>query len=295
MVIYEIDYNKYLKSNLAILGIMDVGKDYNTDLKGGIEQYKNALNKTTIDERDIRLKLGLYASNFIAMGTEDQETINNSFAYTLSEVEEEISKNNKDVHFMVTAANFYNACGEYNKNRDVNTAVSCLNRAEELLNQTIELSPNRQQIYLSLGNAYLIRGNYNKALDIFEKAISYNNKFPDLYWFMSLTYFSENDIANGIRYAEKAMDLNYEFRTEQEINYLAQAYAKSGDFDKLLGLYLKLTEKFPWSGSAFAKLAAVYAQTGDRENARKAVAKAVELDPGLAEEAEVFLNMITNN
>ncbi|MDD5031776.1 MAG: O-antigen ligase family protein [Patescibacteria group bacterium] len=295
LVIYEIDYNKYIKSNLAIIGVMGTGENYGADLKGGMEQYKNALNKTTIDKRDIRIRLGLYTSDFIAMAAEDQETINNSFAYTLSEVEKEISKNHKDALFMVMAANFYNACGEYNKNKDVNTAVGCLNRAEELLNQAIELSRNRQQTYLSLGNTYLIRGDYDKALDIFKKAISYNSKFPDLYWFISLTYFSKNDVANGIIFAEKALDLNYEFRTEQEINYLAQAYAKSGDFNKLLDLYLKLTGKFFDSGPAFAKLAAVYAQIGDMENARKAVAKAVSLEPSLAAEAEVFLKMITNN
>ncbi|MFA4833835.1 MAG: O-antigen ligase family protein [Patescibacteria group bacterium] len=294
LAIYKIDYNKYIKSNLAIIGVMDTGENYEDDLKGGIEQYKNALNETAIDKRDIRLRLGLYTSSFIAEAAEDQTAMNNSFAYALSEVEKEISKNHKDALFMVSAANFYNACGEYNKDKDANMAVSCLNRAEELLNQAIELSRNRQQTYLSLGNTYLIRGDYDKALDIFEKAISYNNKFPDLYWFMSLTYFSKNDIKNGIIYAEKSMDLKYEFRTEQEINYLAQAYAKSGDFNKLLGLYLKLTEKFSKSGSAFAKLAAVYAQIGDMENARKAVAKAVELDPSLREEAEVFLNMLIN-
>jgi len=42
----------------------------------------------------------------------------------------------------------------------------------------------------------------------------------------------------------------------------------------------------------YAKLAVAYKETGEFLKARQAVAKAVELDPGFAEEAELFLQLL---
>jgi len=294
-VFYKIDYQFYIKSNLAVKGVLDVSADYYYDLAGGAEQYQLALDRVKIDKKEILMRLGLYTANFIAKPIESSVLLNNTFKYVFEQMEEEIGNARQDVHFMVTLANIYNACLEYNIERDAKLARECYQRAREILLQSIELSPNRQQAYLSMGNSYLINKEYDQAISYFTDALRYNDRFPDLYWFISLAYFTKGDADNGISYAEQAIDLNYQFRTEQEVNYLAKAYAERGDYDSLLKLYLKLTDKFSESGGAFAKLAAVYMQLGDKAGAERAVQRAVALDPSLAEEAKIFLNILQSD
>jgi len=78
-------------------------------------------------------------------------------------------------------------------------------------------------------------------------------------------------------------------RSSQNVLYLIDVYAQLEQYDKIYPLYNVLISIEPNNAQYYARLAAVYVATEDKEKAIEAIEKAVSLDPSLMEEAKLFI------
>lgn len=110
-------------------------------------------------------------------------------------------------------------------------------------------SPRSQNALTSYGDALLLGGEPREAIDVLTRALELEPSNP------------HRDIYNGLGYA----------------------YFLLGENDVAIGWLLKAVEQSPGSAECYANLALAYADKGENEKARAAVAQALRIDPGLTD------------
>ena len=70
------------------------------------------------------------------------------------------------------------------------------------------------------------------------------------------------------------------------------AYSQTANWSRVIEILEEEIKNKPTDALLYAKLAVAYQQIGDKNKAKEAVLKAVELDPKLQAEAEIFLETL---
>ena len=73
---------------------------------------------------------------------------------------------------------------------------------------------------------------------------------------------------------------------------MVKPYLVRGDFYGLASTYEELVKLDPNNPDFYAKLAASYKEIGEKEKAKQAVQKAIDLDPSFAAEGAAFLKIL---
>lgn len=163
-------------------------------------------------------------------------------------------------------------------------------KAIDILEKNIDLSPTRPQVYFELGQGYALIGNISKATEYFQKGVDLAPMVIDSH--QTLLLFS---------ILTKQTDLtDKEFRAMADLGWkpgpaeyrlLIDAYSRVNQFDRMSALMEKLVVIEPTAAN-YARLAAIYAEMGDKQKAREAVEKAIAIDPSIKEEAQKFLDSL---
>ena len=207
---------------------------------------------------------------------------------------------------------------EINKNTD---------KAEGLFKKAIELNPNVTNFYLSLGTFYARQKMVDKALKEFNTAFQKNPNSLPVVMSLGILYETQKNYDKAVEYYQKALKINPKFAPAA--NNLAFRYAEKGEkIDEALNLAQMAKEQFPDDphiadtlGWVFYKkniytraivyfkealeklkdnptihyhLGLAYMKNGDKDQARRELKKALELDPKFseAEEAKATLDKI---
>lgn len=113
-------------------------------------------------------------------------------------------------------------------------------KANDLLNTQLLRFPNQVYLYVEIGHNFQLQNENEKAVDNYEKAISFIYKQPG-YSFMVGRAFSQNHLLDyALRSYQLAKELNPKLNTE--INE-AHIYGEKGDFEKMFELYLNMLAK----------------------------------------------------
>ena len=154
------------------------------------------------------------------------------------------------------------------------------------LKKAVELSPNKQAIQFELGTAYLNKGEFEKAFEIFEKTY---NLAPD---------FREAEIIYrvGAIYAGKEAEVNEiigPISDQDRIDTrIINAYAKVNRFDEVVKSWQIAVEKDPDNSQLHLSLGASYLQIGERQLAIDEIQKAIDLNEDFREQGEFFIKEI---
>lgn len=156
--------------------------------------------------------------------------------------------------------------------------------AAAMFRRVIELTPDNSRAYLNLGSAYLFLERLDDSRAAFEEAIRLQ---PTGYGFTNLgnlEFFAGNYAASAKNF-EKAVQMTPD-------DYLlwanlGDAYrwtpgrerSAGGAFAKAISLGKDRIAVNPNDATIYANLAAVYAKTGDRSQAGRQIARALQLDP----------------
>jgi O-antigen ligase len=92
--------------------------------------------------------------------------------------------------------------------------------AEKLFAEYAELSPQRQEPILQLGQLALLQNNPGKALSYFDAAIKLNPEFTTPHWQRALTLFALKKHASAWEELSFLMTARYEFKPPQVANYI---------------------------------------------------------------------------
>jgi tetratricopeptide (TPR) repeat protein len=184
-----------------------------------------------------------------------------------------VEENSYDFRHYLILGNFYNAARRFDP--------SYVDKAEGILTKAIELSPTNPQVYTSLGQTYLFKGNKDKAFALLQKAIDLEPEYTKSSLNLAESYVMMGEYEKGKAAFEKLFSENKFPLTVYYISRLIFAYEQLGEFDKAIAWSKEVVESKDGQTSAAAhfELADLYKKAGLKDEARETALKAKSLDP----------------
>ena len=218
---------------------------------------------------------------------ESREIIESAFALSEEEMEESMKKNFLDFRTFLFAGRLYFA--DYRFSQDMEK----LNLSEKTLEEAIELGPTNQQGYWYLGDVKLVKGEFEKAYELFQKAIDLEPRLGTSHWYLATVYRITGKYEEALEKIKDADEFGYPWKTNSaDLKSAIDVYNILAKDSELVSLYQEILETQPENAEIWAYLAAAYANLGDNEKAREAAQKVIILDPSLRPGVEEFLKEI---
>jgi tetratricopeptide (TPR) repeat protein len=190
----------------------------------------------------------------------------------------------KNAYYNYLAGRFYSEWGKFE--------FKYFTPAEEYFNKAIVLSPKRQQLFYGLGRMYLLSGRTEEALQVFRNLVELDKGVDESHWFYGLALQQADKNEEAYEEVKEAIRLGYNAVEPGESAVLAEVATKENDLRALQNIYENAIKIDPKNANWYAKLAALYLEIGLKDQVRRLVLKAVELDPTLKEEATKFLKLL---
>lgn len=266
----------------------------NENLEKVLDNYNKALNSAPMYKLDIKKEIINNLSEFLVnkeagLLKETESVYFNEIAkFSLNNFESDLKKyhpNNGQYYLLL--GNLYILANKIIQNPDY------LNKAEKILLEGIKFSPKNQFFYINLGMIYEEQGKYLESEKAFIQSIEVNKKSWQGYRYLGLLYIKIGKIKKSVNFLEKAVKLGYVPRLQSEIDYVAGVYYENKLFKALVGWYYNLVKNYPQNADFWVKLAVAMKEAKyPKEEIISVVSRAVELDPSLKQEAEMFIKSI---
>lgn len=252
--------------------------------KQAIKLFQEAIQMNTYQTPELRQKLAdnIIIFNNTKQGLSDKE-VSDNFLMTINVVKNNITEHPWDVQNYLYLAAVLNKAASYNS--------AYYDQVILWAEKALELSPTRPQIYFEMGQALVSQKKYDEGIEYFKKGIELNPNTMESHWNLMTAYTLAGQYDKSDAEYELMKKNNYDFNSLNNLNRLYSIYLIVDRKDKLIETLEQIVEIKP-SGTAYARLAAAYNEIGEIQKARKAVIKAVELDPSLAAEATKFLELL---
>lgn len=121
-------------------------------------------------------------------------------------------------------------------------------------------------------------GQYEKALELFKKAIELNPEFTEGYNNLGLTYTELKDEEKATEAFKKAIELDPDLSATY--NNLGYAFYRMGSYEEAIEMYNEAIGRSKDNSSAYTNLGNAYYKLNRIEEAIEAWKKALEIDPG---------------
>jgi adenylate cyclase len=164
---------------------------------------------------------------------------------------------------------------------------AALDRAYQLASKAVQLDSNLPQAHVHLGHVLHRRRKHEAAVAEFERAMALNPNFSD--WRFAEVLIYAGDPARAIEVVERHMRLD-PFYAPLAAGWLGLAHYMLKQYAQALAPLRECTSRAPNLPVGHACLAATYAQLGDLEKARAAVAEVLRVMPKWTIEGVVPLN-----
>ncbi|OGW41846.1 MAG: hypothetical protein A2132_05720 [Nitrospirae bacterium RBG_16_43_11] len=167
----------------------------------------------------------------------------------------------------------YHALGLFYMDRGEN------DRALEYFQRALRIYPAMYQAYNRIGIIYGEKGDTITAIAMFKKTIELRPDFHRAYYNLGTTYYLNNDIEPAIANYMKALELS-PYYTEPYMA-LAEIYLRRKDTDRAKEMYEKVTQIKPSEASAYYRLGLIYEAEGKKALSVDYYKTALKTDPGL--------------
>lgn len=300
LVVYQFNYKpaKMLINTIETSGLLNQGK-YEEALK----KSKETFEKNGVLDRDGRSHVvNMFASSASRTGLKNlspekrKEIVN----YMI-----ELSQRNIDLNPLDTIANTQIA-KLYNLSislvGDVNLANSYINKAFYHINQAIESSPERVQIFLIKAEILLNAGKVDEAVAILEQGLELNPDYSSTTCYLGKIYLSKREQDKAYKYIDKCVDLNglqvysYDFLMDLKDHYGASSSdvkTEKENKKRLIKIYTSLAG-LNKDYNFYIELAKLYKEAGNNEKAIESARQAAQLNPSLQDAVDQFINEINN-
>jgi type IV pilus biogenesis/stability protein PilW len=161
-------------------------------------------------------------------------------------------------------------------------------KAIEYFEKAIQLKPDYGPAINSLGNAYLEKGEWDKAIEAYRKIVE--DVFYGTPHFavsnMALAYYLKKDYPRAEKYFLEALKLSPDFANAQ--GGLAMTHIATGNYDKAAKMLERAVRKNPKLAQLHYELGRAYRGLGDRQKAREGFQRTIELaqESPMADEAQ---------
>ena len=153
-----------------------------------------------------------------------------------------LSKHNVNAHDHYVYANLLQSVGFATHDEKI------IKEAIQEYEISIKESPKRQQLYFSYARLLTHIGQYDKALELYKQAVSFDEDIGESWWYIATTYlFNKKDPQMASKYFKKALNVKVPFKMRSSADALivAESYEKSNDIDgmkKLVKLLPTITQ-----------------------------------------------------
>ncbi len=158
-------------------------------------------------------------------------------------------------------------------------------RALEDFNKVIELNPKHADAYLSRGIAYSCKGNDDRSIADFTKTLGLNLKYVEAYYGRGIAYINKKDYNRAIANFTKTIELTPEYVDAYHNRGVAYIYKK--DYDLAIADFTKAIELNSKHTDAYYNLGIAYRCKGKYSLSIADFTKAIELNP---KHADAYLN-----
>jgi tetratricopeptide (TPR) repeat protein len=173
--------------------------------------------------------------------------------------------------------------------RSVSLVVAIVVLGGMLFSLRIAEASQYTELLLSQGIEEMGRGEYEKALERFQRAAESEPDNPDVHYFLGLAYSRLGDYPSAIAAFEKALNLDpQDPRARYE---LGMVYFSMEDYPKALASFKRAHRDDPSNALVSLYLGATYQGMGQHGKSIRYVREARELDPNIAQMSEFYLAM----
>jgi len=175
--------------------------------------------------------------------------------------------------------------------QNLNLAVP-INRVKSTLNPEggYELQKDSPGYYYSLGNLADDKNQWDKAIQLYTKALSLDPDYTEGYMGLAGDYFEEGIYPLEVSNYEKAAASDPD--NADVWYYLGTAYEDVGDFDKAISAYNKALTLNPVYKDALHDLSLVYIATGNAKEARDLLPRLMTADKGWGKKLQLILSRV---
>jgi len=198
--------------------------------------------------------------------------------FAIDEMRKEVDKQAKDVKHLMFLGSLLNGSLELNS--------SYLVEAKNVLEEAVKLSPTKQTLAFELAQYYVSTGQNDAARDVLYRAWKFDPtyKIAGVHTWVLAVVTNKPDIVN-----EVAALYPLTLLSEVDLLRIGEAYRRIQDYKNALPVYQQLVVVVPDNAKYRATYAALLAQNGRIEEARKETKEVIRLDPSFAKEGGSFL------
>jgi adenylate cyclase len=151
-------------------------------------------------------------------------------------------------------------------------------RAAELAQKALALNDTLDLPHSLLGNIYLVKRHYEKAVAEAERAVALNPNGADAHAHLGMILYYVGRHEEAIALLKKAIRLN-PIPPNWYLFSLGEAYFLAGHYEEAVAAYQRVLRRNPDDMRAHTGLAATYILLGWEEKARAAAAEVLRIDP----------------
>ena len=156
-----------------------------------------------------------------------------------------------------------------------------LDKAIQNYDKAIELKPDFFGAYNNRGVTYREKHDFDKAIQNYDKAIEIKPDYADAYNNRGVAYVEKHDFDKAIQNYDKAVEINP--RLAEAYNNRGNAYVKKRDFDTAIQDLTTTIEIKPDYAEAYCNRGIAYGEKRDFDKAIQDYDKAIEIKPDYAE------------
>lgn len=290
-VIYQ--YN--IKPWKMLVGTID-GQRVAQNKQQMIETYRDkALIYNTILDRDSRTSLIRAFSDPSDFNAIKPEKRAEYADYLIDLAEKNVDYNPKDSLNQMTLAQILSTVSQLYVG-DAEKFSHYSNRAIEAIDKSIEASPRRVPIYYQKAQIQMTRGENEAAVETLRYAYDLNPVYYDSACYLGKTLIFQKEEAEGYKYLGECIDLGGAslLAPANYVKSLINKYVEDKDWQRVIKLYVRLTQMESADFGHWINLAKLYKQEGDIVNAKSAVESAIKINPALKEYADEFIANLEN-
>jgi len=245
-----------------------------------LADFRNAFDTGTFGLPEVAMRTQDIAMSLMA-NTNSPADIKNKFVELAIEgMNRSLEMEPLNTRFMIILASVYLQAAAPNN--------SYLAQADNLLKKALELSPTRQELYFYIGQVRMYQGRTEEALASFKRAVDLNDKVGISHWNYGIIAIGVGQKDLGENEIKIAVSIDHPFKLA-DIKQLINAYTRTNDWPKIISLYQEWIKQTPNDAAAYAGLASVYAQTGEKQKAKDMALQAAVADSSYKDQAEQFV------
>ena len=259
-----------------------------------VDIYRNALSKNTVLDRDSRTSLvRLFIGNPSVLQKMDKEKANETLDYCIEIAEDNVKYNKQDSMNQMILGQILNIAANFNRD-NTDKFLFYSDRAFTAINKAIEATPGRIPVYFQKAQFYITRGEQDKAIETLKYAASLSDTYYDSYCHLGRTLLYAKNEEEAYKYLDQCINLGGIDMISPAglVKALINKYVELKDEDKVIKLYVRLTNLEKDNAKNWIILAKLYAKQGKKEKAIKAAKNASKIDPSIKNASEDFIKSL---